>query len=538
MSSTETNPCAPPELPSSGAKPSFVHSFLISSGLIFLAFPNLLFLWGWFTPPAAVASSLLILFAVGRAIRLSFTGVSTFPRRGGKRCLLFSASAAAAALIVLLSISSVSGILGCVPAFGDILVLREAMFCSLRDAPWPLVLPNGKEMSYYLANILPPALLARCAPEAGHWMIALWTLLGLMIALLLLSHQLKGRRTWCLSLLLFTLLIAIFCGPFASDSPFLLPKLHSSYLNPLRGSGCCYNSYPPALLAGALIFSCRNRPGARPEVLLPVVLSLLVPLSPLGGIGLLPLAAVVYIRHVRNSGGFSLKLLWDAPLPLCMAFLSAVYFTRADGPNVITLTLISWSWKPLLALYSGLIISWVFLLFPLWKAAKHDPFFIALAVCNFLCPLIFIGTMGGCNELWLKSAPVYTLLMVCYWFKYWPGLGRVKYLIIGIGLLAAINTFAKQIRHFDASRYLVVEDLWNGHLNHDHPFLNQSIPPCKEPMAPGVLLRRSGESEEHFPGCLLRRAPGCDYSAPPSPKARELRMPDALRNFAAKKQPD
>ncbi len=47
MSSTETNPCAPPELPSSGAKPSFVHSFLISSGLIFLAFPNLLFLWGW-----------------------------------------------------------------------------------------------------------------------------------------------------------------------------------------------------------------------------------------------------------------------------------------------------------------------------------------------------------------------------------------------------------------------------------------------------------------------------------------------------------
>ncbi len=30
-------------------------------------------------------------------------------------------------------------------------------------------------------------------------------------------------------------------------------------------------------------------------------------------------------------------------------------------------------------------------------------------------------------------------------------------------------------------------------------------------MLPGILLRTAGESEKHFPGCLIPEAPGCDY---------------------------
>jgi len=55
---------------------------------------------------------------------------------------------------------------------------------------------------------------------------------------------------------------------------------------------------------------------------------------------------------------------------------------------------------------------------------------------------------------------------------------------------------------------------WNGHLNHDAAFLNQSVQPCKEPIISGLMLRESGESERHFPGRLLPKAPGCDSSRP------------------------
>ncbi len=508
-------------------------SLLISMGLIYLAIPNILFLWGWFTPEIAVAISLLICCAVGRAVILSLQASSDGRSPTCRRTLLGMAGALAALLIVLYYLLRL-GMLGFLPSFIDHDVLRTAMFCNLRDAAWPVVLPNGKEMSYYLAGILPSALLARLAPASGQWAIVLWTSLGMMLTLLMASSQ-PSRRPWGVRLLLATLFLAIVCNPIVSynlgprvitmlqehfglELTFLCPEHRLSCSNVLNSGGVLYNSTPYALLVAAMLLVCRRRA----EIVLPVALALLVPASPFAGIALLPLVAFRWWESVRAEGGpFRARLLWDAFLPAAMAFITVVYFTRADGASAATLAGVAWGWTEALHYELWLLLGWLLILLPLVPLLRRDPLFIALTACCALLPFLFIGSCpdpgaGRHNELWLKAGPVYLMLASCLWLRYWRSIGWYKYLFTAFCTLVALAQVAVYawLLAQGTNGYLETDDKWNGHLNHDASFLNQSVPPCKEPLVPGIMLRTAGESEEHFPGCLLPKAPGCDYSRP------------------------
>ncbi len=531
---------------------TFAQSVLIALSLVCLAVPNILFVWGWFTPWLAMVTTVLIVAAVGRAIFLSFPEGVRYVKPTPGRAITMVVGTLLVALFCLYVLFS-TGLLGFVQSAGDLHILRTAMFCNLRDAAWPLILPNGKEMSYYLANVLPPALVARLFPAAGQWPVVLWTLVQMMLALLMLSSCWGKTRyawgirliiatlcLWCASYPLFELyakVIDIAREVFALEHPFL-QKFPTVDVAVLYCCGGVYNSCPPSLLVAAMLLVCRIRAAS----VLPVALALMVPLSPFAGLALLPLVAVRWWNDVRQHKLAVPSLLFDALLPLLMAFLVAVYFLRADGESAATMACVAWGWRKFVHFFIWFAMVWLPFLLPLCFVVRRDAFFYALLVCSLLMPFFFIGSMsspgeGLNNEFYLKATPPYMLLIVLYWLKAWPSLGWCKYCLWGICLLAVMRGQQHQIQgHVERwGRYLQVDDLWNGHLNHDMEFLNQSVPYCKEPLVPGVMLREPGESEKHFPGCLLPAAPGCDYSRPPTPDATRgnyYRKKKTLEQFA------
>ncbi len=511
---------------------SRTQSILISLGLVYLAIPNLLFLQGWFEPWFACIAALLILFAVGRAIGVSMESQAA-PAATERQNVLALILGLLTALFICLYLLVRSGLLGFVQSYGDLEILRNAMFANLRDDAWPLILPNGKEMSYYLAQVLPSAMLARLMPHSGQWPVVLWTLPAMLLVIAMVTTQMPARLAWGWKFALCALFLAIFGCSYASPhwlnagvqalADFLPFPIHVPIPGrtvvcgqSLSGCGGVYNSYPPSLLLAAILLTCRHRA----EVILPVALALTVPLSPFGGVALCPLVALRWWESIRQNREFKpISLLPDALLPLAMVTVCALYFLRADGENVVSLTLIAWGWKSYL-LYDGWrIAGWMTLLLPLWFCVKRDAFFYTFVLCYILMAAMFIGTMpqSGCgrnNELWLKAAPCYMLITATYWLTAWSRLHWCKHIVLALCILMTAHKAHQFAQHFGENRYLVVDDCWSGHMNHDDPFFNQSLPRCHEPMLPGFLLREGGESERHFPGNMLPEAPGCDYSRP------------------------
>ena len=55
---------------------------------------------------------------------------------------------------------------------------------------------DGRRFIYYLGHWLPPALAASCCPDAcAPWLLALWTFLGLELALLAAASRWGVRQT-------------------------------------------------------------------------------------------------------------------------------------------------------------------------------------------------------------------------------------------------------------------------------------------------------------------------------------------------------
>ncbi len=517
---------------------TFSQSFLISAGLVYLSIPNILFLWGWFTPPVSLTLTALLAAAVARAAWVSFAAGAGKERISAKRAGLFVAGLIVTLLISFLGIFD-SGMLGFVPSDGDHTLLRNAMFANLRDAAWPLILPNGKEMTYYLADILPPALLSRLAPHCSQWFVALWMLLAVLLSLLLVSSRLNFcRSSWGVRLIIVSVAMGLVCSPvisqrllratcyYAEEFAELslwqwLPQKVAVFNNCLSSCATCYNSAPPVLLAAAMLVVCRRRE----EVVLPIALTLLVPLNPLGGIALLPLAVVRWWGSVRLRALPWFRLLPDALLPLLMAAAVFVYFVRADGSTHATLSGIAYGWDLFLFNYLWLLFGLGVVVFPLFPLIWKDLFFRVLVACCLLMPWLFIGSLpepgrGLNNELWLKCAPAYVFLMACYWVVAWKHIGWYRYCYWGMCLCLMGLRLETLVEEWGTNQYLQVDDLWNGHLNHEARFLNQSIPPSREPCLPGILFREAGASEHFFPGNLLPKAPGCDYSVPPDEDER------------------
>lgn len=499
---------------------SFSHACFVSMGLLYLAIPNLLMLWGWYTAPIAVIASLLLLFFIGKIIYHQFK--CTHFKTSHKGCFFFSVSLIS---LILAYWIAKNGLIAYWPPYNDFYIFREALFSNLRDAAWPLILPNGKEMSYYLADILPCAAMARCLPTAySSPLLIVWILLAFLLSYLIMSTRDMCRG--CLGKRLLCFFFCSFCLFIPFHQIFFLLKNHEisiilSHINLLEctvQSGIeQYNSVTPALLSTSLIFSAR----CCRLTLITTVLALTGLISPLSCIGILPLAAVAFYKELKVTQTYQIKIIIsDFLLPCVMLFLAAVYYLRADGINIVSL---DFAVNGSTAVIKYIIRSFglLLLIVPLWKHAKKELFFIPCVICMFVIRLFFIGSppsagFPGINELWLKIHAIYTFILAWYWVKYWKQIALAKYFVLGIGVFFTIIDMIAGVYLFEATPTpFNIKDKWDGHLNHDDPFFIQSVPRCKEPFIQGIMLRSGGESEKHFPGCLIPKAPGCDYSRRP-----------------------
>lgn len=422
-----------------------------------------------------------------------------------------------------------TGVAGGVETHPDFEYFRNACYHNLIDAPWPVVLPNGKEMTYYIAGMTVPAMLSRMfsGEDARQWCLLIWSSIPLFLALLLLQIRMK-KVSWLL-----VLIALFFCTPFDRECAVeLLKRAHNALcyyafgadwqLPVMVGRFHASGINAPALLAVsapvlviALIVTMPGRQG----MLVPFLLALLAAISPIGAISIFPLALFAYIRAFIREGCPMWRYgVWGL-FPVLLACCWLVYFARSQSDVYVGLCALNWrNWPAFWAYYLPSQILFIVLTWHLLKRRKNNAWIVPMWLVTSLIPVFYIGSRSdencllGCNELWFKGVGAYVLLLAYLVVQEWKALPvwvRIGWLLCSI---LGVYTLCCSYATYESGRK--INDNLNGHLCHDLEFLNQSCPPTLPPGLPGVLLRKNGESEQLFPGNILPKAPGCDYSRP------------------------
>ncbi len=301
---------------------------LLCAGLAYLALPACLFLWGWLHPAfsAPLCAALAYgVYACARKLperRLPLTG-------RGLAALAFMS--AFCLLLVLLC-----GFTGHCQQHADF-VVRNAVYDQLTGRPWPLLMTDGRHFIYYLGHWLPPALGASFCPASwASWLLALWTFLGLELALLAATARWGVRKTAWWALVLCCLgspAPALDCLGMPLSS--LFPEYNSQLVLFISVPTQIFNTFNhavPALLCAVLVLT-RSLRGAGYYFMG----ALLLPSSPLGALLLLPyLVYETIFRHcptwkepfLRFRALLLRPVFWAAAL---FASVMAVFYAHLDG---------------------------------------------------------------------------------------------------------------------------------------------------------------------------------------------------------------
>lgn len=296
--------------------PSLPTRPLLCAGLAYLALPAGLFLWGWLHPAfsAPLCAGLAYgLYACARKLpahRLPLTG----------RGLAALAGLTTACLLLVL----LCGFTGHCHQHADFAV-RNAVYEQLTAGPWPLLMPDGGHFIYYLGHWLPPALASSFSPASwSPWLLALWTFLGLELALLAAAARWGVRKTAWWALILFCLgspAPALDCLGMPLSS--LFPEYHAQMVLFIGIPAQIFNTFNhavPALLCAVLILT-RSLPAAGYYFMG----ALLLPSSPLGALLLLPY--MVNETIFRRCPAGKAPLLRLRALLLHPVFWAAILFT-------------------------------------------------------------------------------------------------------------------------------------------------------------------------------------------------------------------
>ncbi len=501
-------------------------------GFILLLLPNILFLWGWFTPIVSIPLTILLIVSI---IFLDHRICKGGGYGYGFECSKSNLTKLFLAFLFIAAFVTTSGLFGGFILDRDYLIFRNALTLNLRDAAWPVILPNGKELSYYISGLLPLAIINRLLPALGEaTSIYLFIVSGIFYIYILACAYLK--RVSLTFLFLGFLLTDIFTGlgVFIPQLAFhgtaltgidltwltnyYYQSIYSLVLSPLKDTFGPYNSNIYTLIACGLILNLRTSQ----HLALPLICASLASISPIGALAIFPIALYFYYfdwKNTRNPQQFALGLI----VPTLLATCVAIYFLRGDNPTT-SFGQLSYHLRPQeLATHLPKFALTLFLLFfPLYKLTSCNKKLLTLLFVGMVsCSMLHVGSIKmSLNELWLKGGTIYTFIVFLFLCQHWAKLGRWRVLYLSVCTLVLLSTAYQKAKTFTMSEQIT--DLWNGHLNHEHPFLMQSVPPTKEPLIPGIMFRTAGESEHCFPACLLPKAPGIDYTRPHQDKINEL----------------
>ncbi len=497
---------------------------LILCALLFLILPNLLLLWGWFTPIVSIPLSILIigmlLFLDAYIKKDNGYGYGFVINRVNVIKLLI-------AICLIACFVTTTGLFGGFKTHFDYRVFRHALFLNLANAPWPVILPNGKELSYYMSGILPLSILTRVfGAEYAPLIIYGFITFSLSFIYLLVSAYLKRVSLLFLLLGFFLCDITIGLGRFCPQVLFhlgnllncdFIPLIDSYYrfiislmLAPLTECLGTYNANPYTMVACCIILLI---PRAH-LLLIPFVCALLCSMSPLGVIGLFPIAAYLYLKAWFKEKNWQ-RALAGLVVPVALAFFVAIYFLRADNPNLQMGALFYQLYPQYLGSHLPMmLLSLACFFVPLILLPQSNKvMLLVLAASLLIASNVFIGCFPITpNEIWMKGSIPATFILVVLITKQWSHLGYWRGLYLAVASISLLSFIYEKPKSF--ARTNTLEDQWNGHLNHDHPYLLVSAPYTKQPIVPAVMFRKEGESEECFPGNLLPKAPGIDYTVP------------------------
>lgn len=515
--------------------------------LLYLLFPNVLFLWGWFHPLVAISITLAFLVLLFRFCRNHDEILGEEWHLGLKEVIVIAAIFS----FIFIKVAS-SGLIGIFQTHSDIYVFREAFFQNLTKAPWPVVLPDGREMSYYLAGDLPGAFVARLVPfeQHHHVFVTLWASMGFLLATLAF-FSCKKRIIWVLPILLFffcdfiNILMALFCRyaePFflthvfhlntEENTSLFIPIIHdlpipliqffevSSKYPTAIGRCEMYNSMPYGIATAACIVT-----SSQYRWLIPLCIVLMLPLSPLFAVGVMPLAAYLFLKDMewKKASAYT-HMFRQLILPCVLAVIYAVYYLRGGSNVTVGFSTINWGVVKTLFYVVNTIAVALFLIYPLRKFVLRDKRILICIACLFTYPLLYAGDLdcNHVNEFWYKTGFTFSFLLAGLFSLYWDEMRRSKYIPVVISICLIPVVLAAIFSKIKTEEFTIADD-WNGHIAHDCKALRQHVPGCEKPLIPHLIMNVSGESENHFPGCLLPKAPGCDYSLPPKEKGDSVR---------------
>lgn len=485
---------------------------LLCAGLLYLAFPLFLFLWGWLQPVFSIPLGIALawaLHATGRNLpdrRLPLT------RRG---LAVLAIMSACCLLLVLLC-----GFTGHFQQHADF-IIRNAVYGQLITDAWPLVMPDGRHFIYYLGHWLPPALVASFCPAAcAPWLLAAWTFLGVELALLAAVCRWGIRKTFRWALILLCLgSPAAALENLGMPLSALIPEYNAQMVLLISLPSQLFNTFNhavPALLCTVLVLT-RSLPVAGYYLMG----ALLLPASPLAALVLFPY--ILYETLFRRTApeqppGARLHSLLRRPVfwtaVLCVAAMSLFYAHLDGGSQFTCLPAAPYAE----AFHYG---QQRMLLYP--DAVKYASFLAALAL-NILLPgaLLFsacrrnplyymtLGGMACClffrtgimnNELLFK-APVVLLpfLALLFLHAFRNGGMRLRVLLavyLAITALPALACIRGKMETFSTGNTPMRQnrqERWQGTLDHpEEPFYRQFIKKDGHPL-PAWLFRGKAES--------------------------------------------
>lgn len=424
-------------------------------GLLYLLLPNVLFLLGWLRLWIAVPLSAALLTAGWHIWEDAQQSSSPLKPYSWKDYAALFAS-----FLLAFVILETLGINGHIMQMSDFNV-RNAIYFSLIEKPWPLFSELGDYFIYYHIFWLPPALLSKAFDSAAaHTLILyLWIYLGLCTFVLLMFRKWRSK-------VFILLLLVTFLGSLVDNLLFApvayanLTHLHSTltdYLAQLSngrvpyhfttfyGNIFTFNAWVPATVAmGLFLSNSLNRK------FLVFIISLIF------GAALfqcVPFSILLLILLILRK-----KLFLDTlktPESWCGLALGIIYLIFYSGQmgheSASGIQFILSEHFPLHGSnkFFRYFITVVTLLLPpyiiLPRFYRKNALFIAMLAMAFIIPLLWIGRSN--NELSFKSGQIYYMLFSYLLFLSWQRAAKWRKLLIAVFLaVSSVHVFGDLYR--------------------------------------------------------------------------------------------
>lgn len=475
------------------------HLYRISA--LYLAFPFILFLFGWIRLTIAIPLALILLFAFWRLVNQSPVSILQF---ANPPITIYY-------LLIISAWTLLSGVGGCAFQNWDH-HWRNAVFHDLINFDFPVYYSQPesgpvKVLVYYVGYWLPAAWIGKLLGwNAANLALFLWTLLGL---LLVTYHLASALRT---SPLKATLLFIFFSGLdalgvllFPKDYPTRLPPI--THLEIWSGTQLQYSSFTtqlfwvfnqavPAWLCIAMITVIASAAKQSPhsQEIASVTLfprndiiffwSLCFFFAPLAAVGLFPYVLIELLKQTNFK--LPLKnLRWEVLLSAAIIFLLSIfYFSSNTSAQQRGLQSI-----PFADFFAFFLLEGGILWLVLAPLKYRDPRWMVTGSLLLVIPFIQLGS-GRDFVMRASIAPLFYLMLMTgetIFNKSTPRLALIScYVLLLIGSLTPIYEINRSI-YRTYEYYLVLDD-------------TQRIPP---PSEPATRLAQPGALESEHPGALV-----------------------------------